>query len=118
MATLATVTVTAVMDIIAVMATAAGIGDDHLLVHRPLVAGVAIVSALLVRPVQFEVGLVVIEVPSLPVARVVASLALRSKAALVDLVIFLVMARPAIRFRILERWRRVTLFTLYQHMTS
>ena len=117
MAPLATIAVTAVVNIVAVVATTAGAGHRYFLVHWPLVAGVAVVCTFLVRPVQLEAGLVVIKIPGFPVACVVTSLAFRAETTIVDFSIFLVVARPAIRFCIFERRRCVTLFALYQHMT-
>ena len=84
MTTFTTVAEVAVVHIVLVMTTAASRGHQHFFVHRLLVAGITIGADLFVRPVQLEIGLVVIEVPRLPVARVVANLALRAEAALVD----------------------------------
>jgi hypothetical protein len=113
--TFATVAEVAVVHIVLVMATAASHGYQYFLVHRLHVAGVAIAPDLLVRPVQFEIGLVVIEVPRFPIARVVASLAFRTQLALMR--VFFFVARPAIRLGILERWFEVTFLALYQHVT-
>ena len=60
--------------------------------------------------IQLETGFIVVEVPGLPVAHVVASFACRSQATLVN--IFLLMARPAIRFCILEGRGEMAFFTL------
>jgi len=95
----------AVMDIILVMAAAAGSRQVYFLVCRFVVA---IVTADVIVPVfQLEAGLVVIEIPDLPIARVVAALALRPQAAFVEILFFV--ARPAIRFGVLERRRSVAL---------
>ena len=77
----------AVMHILTNMAAAAYLGQDHFTPHRPLV--ILIATGLFMRAVEFEAGLVVIEVPRLPIARVVAILAFRTELALVH-IIFLV----------------------------
>lgn len=105
----------AVMHVIAIMATAAYSGRQHFFVHRFLVTRIAVVGGLFMRSVQLEVGFVVIEVPCLPITRVVASLAFRAQLALMH--IFLVVARPAIRFRVLERCCGMTFLALYQRMS-
>ena len=95
----------AVMNVVLVMATAAGGRQIYFLVCRLLVA--IVTTGFLVPVFQLEAGLVVIEIPDLPIARVVAALALRPQAAFVDILFFV--ARPAIRFCILERRRSVAL---------
>lgn len=116
MATLAALPVATVVNIVAIMATAAGIGHGNFLVHRTLVAGIAVVGGLLVEAVQLEIGLVVIEVPGFPVARVVTCLAFGAQLALVD-ILFLV-TRPAVRLRILESRGRMTFPARHQQMAS
>lgn len=118
MATFATITEVTVVYVITVMATAAGTGDQYLLVHRILVAGVAFVRCLFMRSGQLEVRLIVIEVPCLPIACVMAVLALRAEATLVHFSVFPLMARPAIGFGILECRRGMALLAFHQHVTS
>ena len=68
------------------------------------------------RTIQFEVGFVVIKVPGLPVAHVVAGFTCGAQASLVYVLFF--MARPAIRFRVLESRGSVTFFALHQEMLA
>ena len=114
----ATVAEVAVVHIVLVMTTATRCGYQYLFVHRLFVARITIAANLFMRPIQLEIGFVVIKVPCFPVACVVANLALRTEAALVDFVIFFFVARPAIRLGILERRREVTLLALYQKVSS
>lgn len=92
MATLATITKVTVVYIITLVTAAASGGSYDFLGHRFRVAGIALVGSLLVRPVQLEVGLVVIKVPCRPRTRGVANLAFGSQAATVDIGIILFMA--------------------------
>ena len=89
MAAIATIAKISAVNIIPVMATAAGTGQHHLFIHHLPVAGHALARNFFVRTAQLEAGLVVIEIPSLPVARVVASMAVLAKPALMH-IIFLV----------------------------
>lgn len=89
MATIATIPEATVMHVIPVMATATCAGKQHLLDHGLLVAVVTFVGNLLVRAVKLEIGLVVVEVPSLPRTRGVTSLAFGSQLALVRVVFFM-----------------------------
>lgn len=117
MATFATIAEVAVVHVVAVMATAAGTGDQHFFVHRIFVAGVAFIRRFFMRPGQFEIRLIVVEVPRLPIARVVAILTLGTEATLMHFPVFPLMARPAIRLGILECRRGMTLLALHQHVT-
>lgn len=90
MATVTLRTKTAVVDIVTIMTSAAGIRCMHLLVHRTHMAFVAVRN--LVRPSQFEVGFIVVKVPRLPATHVVALLALGTKTTLVYLGVIFFMA--------------------------
>lgn len=94
----------AFMDIVLVVAAATGGRQAELFAFRLLVAIVA--ADFFVAALQFKAGLVVFEIPNLPVARVVATLALRPQTALVNILLFV--ARPAIRFRVFEGRRGMT----------
>lgn len=116
MATVTPIAKISVVHIITVMATAARTGQHHLLRHRLLMAVVALIGYFLMRAVQLEIGLVVVEVPSLPRARRVADLAFGSQFAFVHVILF--MARPAIGFRIFEGWSQVALLAADQCMLT
>lgn len=92
MATLAAIAEVAVVHIVTLVAAAASRRRHHLFVHGLAVTGVALVGSLLVRPIQLEVGLVVVEVPSFPRTRRVANLTFGSQPATVDLLIIILMA--------------------------
>jgi hypothetical protein len=87
-----------IMLVILFMTTETGSHQNNLLFDRGIVAIDTL--QLVVLPFQLEVGFIVIEFPRLPVARVVTGLTTRSQCQLVRILFF--MARPAIRFGILE----------------
>ena len=98
------------------MANTARRGHQHFLAHRILVAGIAVAGGFFMRPVQLEAGLVVVEIPGLPVPRVVTDLAFGCQSALMHIVFL--MARPAIRPCILESYCGMALFAFDQHVPS
>ena len=97
-------------------ATAFG-SQHHFIAHRLFVTSIAVICTFFMRPIQLEIGLVVIEIPGSPVTRVVASLALGTQLAFMH--ILLLVTCPAVRLDVLEL-RRVcmTLFALNQHMAA
>lgn len=105
MAALALAAEGAVMGVVLVVAAAAGGRQYDFPADRFLVA--IVTADFPVAVFQLEAGLVVIEIPHLPVARVVAAFALRPQAAFVDILFFV--AGPAIRFGVLERGRGMAL---------
>ena len=92
MATFTAVAEVTVMHIVARMAATAHSGREYLLVHRFAVAGVTLVGGLFVRPIQLELGLVVVEIPSTPRAGGVANLAFGAQSALVHFLVVFFMA--------------------------
>lgn len=109
MATLAIAPEAAIVYIVAVMTAGAGPGKAYLLFRGFFVTGTAIESA--VPAVQLEMGaLVVIEIPSLPVARVVTLTAVRSQAQLVFVV--LLVAGDALALRVFVGLSQMTFLAL------
>ena len=77
----------AVMDVILVITACTGAGQCHLATDRRLVA--LGTGDVLVLAFQLEAGLVMIEIPALPVARVMTVLAPRPQAPLVHVMLFM-----------------------------
>ena len=112
---MATFTLTAIFSvvyIIAGMAAPACAGYTQFFIHRLLVTLVTAQFAM--RTFQPEVGFIVVKVPSFPVAHVMAGVTCRTQAALVY--ILFLMARPAVRFHVLESRGGMAFFALNQEM--
>ena len=114
MAMIALLSEIAIVLVILIMTTDAGCRQNHFAAYRCIVTIDTLES--LVLPVKLEVGFVVVEIPVLPVASVVASFASSAKGAFVH--VLLRMARRAIRLRLLEYHRQMTFFALGQNMLS
>lgn len=71
---------------------------------------------ILVFPIQFEAGFIVIEIPIFPVSGVVASFTSGAKRAFMH--ILLLMTRPAVRFRFFEDHSQMAFLALYQRVFS
>lgn len=91
MATITLGTEIAIMFVVLVMAAAARSGYFNFVPHRAQMALVAIRN-IFVRAGQFEVGLIMVEVPRLPTARVMTLLTLRTQTPLVYLFVIFLMA--------------------------
>jgi hypothetical protein len=100
--------------VVLVMAAIAGGGQDNFIADRSFVAFDALY--VLVLSVQLEVGLVVIEIPVLPIAGVVARVATGSQGALMYVLLF--MTGPAIRLGLLEFNGQMTFLALDQLMLT
>lgn len=103
MALFATPSERAVVLVVLVMATGAAGGQFQLPEYRGFMAIGAF--EVLVLALQLETGLVVIEVPVFPIARIVASFAIRTQRAFMH--VLLLMARPAVRLGVLVPGSRV-----------
>lgn len=115
MALIALGTESPVMTIIDAVATHAGGGQAHAALDRVTVAGVAV--NLAVGAVEWKFGLpVVIEVPDLPVAGVVAGLAQDAAPPLV--LVFALVAGNAIALSVLEPRRFVALLAVGSKMAA
>lgn len=77
----------AIMFIILVMAPDTAGGQDYFFDNRCFVAFCT--ANILVFSLQLEAGLVVIEIPVFPIARIVTRLATRSQCALMDVLFFM-----------------------------
>ena len=110
MATLALLAKPSLMNVLAIVATGTGIRRQHLVAgHRLLMAIGAF--GLLVGSVNPVLGaFVVVEIPDFPVAGIVATLALLAQTQFV--LVFLLMARPAIRLGVLEFRRFMALLAV------
>lgn len=114
MAVIALVSKIAIVLVVLLVTTDTGCRQNHFVVYR----GIVTIDALepLVLPVKLEIGLVVVEIPVLPVACVVASIASGAKGTFVH-VLFRV-TRRAIRLCLLEYHRQVTLLALGQYVLA
>lgn len=114
MATLALITICAIVFVVLVMASDACRSENHLLLDRYVVASGTL--DILVLPIQLEVGLVVIEIPILPVAGVMTLLTALPQRLLVCILLF--MARPAVRLGLLEYHSDMAFLALDQDVLS
>ena len=76
------------------------------------------IGNVLVRPGQFKVSLIVIEIPRLPATHAVALLTLSTEAALMYFLIILLVARPALGLGILKGHRSMAFLALHRSMAS
>jgi len=98
MTALAIASEAAVVHVIVVMTAGTGSGQAYLALHRLAMAGEAVDS--FVPAIQLEAcAFVVIEIPRLPVARVVALAAVRAEIEFV--LVFFLVAGDAVAFRVL-----------------
>lgn len=114
MAVFAQIAVSTIVLVILVVARHATGSQGYFFGYRCLVTFGA--SDILVFTIQLKVGFIMVEIPSLPITGVMASLTFRPQCAFMHILFFV--ARPAIRFGILESRRQMAFLAFDQYMFS